>query len=83
MSLEPATEGHGAARGARFAAENDNLDRAVGHLARGVGWTSDMIVMLEQRVVALEAWAQARGYEVPDIPDRNDGYEEDEDEEGT
>lgn len=75
MSLEPETQGHGAAQGARYAVEHGNLDRAVGTLAGGVWWISDTLVGLERRLIALEAWAQERGYELPALPepDRDPG----------
>jgi hypothetical protein len=65
MSTEPETQGHGAAQGARYAVENGNLARAIGTLAGGVWWTSDTLVKLERRLMALEVWAQERGYELP------------------
>jgi hypothetical protein len=72
MNIEPETQGHGAAQGARYAVEHGNLDRAVGTLAGGVWWTSDRLVMLERRLIALEVWAQERGYELPVLPEPAD-----------
>jgi hypothetical protein len=73
---EPETQGHGAARGARFAAENGNLDRAIGHLAGGVSWSADTLLMLEQRLIAVEAWAQEQGYVMAHFPEPDDDAEE-------
>ena len=55
MSLpEPATIGHAAAQRASVALERGEMESAIKQLAGGVAWTADMLVALEQRVIALE-----------------------------
>ncbi len=67
---KPETQGHASAQGARVAVERGDVAGAVStHLAHG---TADVLVTLEARVAALEAWAEERGYEPPALPDQDD-----------
>jgi hypothetical protein len=69
---EPETQGHASAQGARVAAERGDLHGAITtHLAGGMEWTADMLVSMEERIIALEK-AAPLGYEPPEPRERSD-----------